>query len=96
MNTINLNLQELISEHEHLLNLLQESIVKFTKEYNEQLTELEKYKKIYYSRYGGINKIEYVMNEFKRGKLYDSHGRKVTNPKQALAIAMSEQRKYTH
>jgi hypothetical protein len=34
-------------------------------------------------------KIRLVMDEFKRGKLRSSSGKKVTNPKQALAIALS-------
>lgn len=38
------------------------------------------------------NKIATVMREFKRGKLKSSSGKKVKNPKQAIAIAISEQR----
>jgi hypothetical protein len=38
-------------------------------------------------------KIEKVMNEFKKGKLKTSSGAKVTDPKQAVAIAYSEARK---
>lgn len=38
------------------------------------------------------NKIATVMREFKAGKLKSSSGKKVTNPKQAMAIAISEQR----
>jgi len=34
--------------------------------------------------------IERVMHEFKHGELETSHGRKVRNPKQAIAIALSE------
>ena len=37
------------------------------------------------------NKIETVMHEYKVGSLKSSSGDKVTNPKQAIAIAMSEQ-----
>ena len=39
-------------------------------------------------------KVEKVMKEFKQGKLHSSskHGKIVTNPKQAMAIALSEQR----
>lgn len=40
------------------------------------------------------NKIKKVMKEFKKGKLNSSSGKIVTNKKQALAIALSEQRKY--
>ncbi len=36
------------------------------------------------------NKIGVVMHEFKEGELNSSSGRKVTNPKQAIAIALSE------
>lgn len=38
-------------------------------------------------------KIEKTMNEFKRGKLSDSHGHKVTNRKQAVAIGIDEARR---
>jgi len=36
-------------------------------------------------------KIEKVMNEYKEGELKTSYGKKVTNPKQAIAIAISEE-----
>ena len=36
------------------------------------------------------NKVQTVMGEFKEGKLESSSGKKVTNPKQAIAIALSE------
>jgi hypothetical protein len=38
----------------------------------------------------GQAKVGTVMREFKAGKLKSSSGSKVTNPKQAVAIAMSE------
>ncbi len=38
-------------------------------------------------------KVEESMHEFKRGKLKSSSGHKVTNPKQAIAIGLSEARK---
>jgi hypothetical protein len=40
-------------------------------------------------------KVKKVMDEFKHGKLHSGSkkGPKVTNPKQAIAIALSEQRK---
>lgn len=40
-------------------------------------------------------KVEIVMHEFKAGKLHSGSkkGKKVTNPKQAIAIALSESRK---
>jgi len=42
-------------------------------------------------------KTEKVMHEFKEGKLHSGskHGPEVTNPKQAIAIALSESRKAT-
>lgn len=42
----------------------------------------------------GQKKVEKVMGEFKHGELHSGfkHGPKVTNPKQAIAIAMSEKR----
>jgi len=36
------------------------------------------------------SKVKTVMHEFKSGKLKSSSGDKVTNPKQAVAIALSE------
>lgn len=40
-------------------------------------------------------KVKVVMEEFKKGELHSGSkkGPKVTNPKQAIAIALSEQRK---
>lgn len=38
----------------------------------------------------GKKKVEKVMREFKKGKLNSSSGSKVTNRKQAVAIALSE------
>ena len=38
------------------------------------------------------DKVRAVMKEFKEGKLKSSSGQKVTNPKQAIAIGLSEQR----
>ena len=38
----------------------------------------------------GQNKVRKVMDEFKSGKLKSSSGQKVTNPKQAIAIGLSE------
>ena len=37
-------------------------------------------------------KVSKVMREFKAGKLKSSSGQKVTNPKQGIAIALSEAR----
>lgn len=39
-----------------------------------------------------FSKVEKVMKEYKSGKLKSSSGKKVTNQKQAVAIALSEQR----
>jgi uncharacterized protein DUF6496 len=39
------------------------------------------------------DKVEVVMKEFKRGTLNSGSGAKVTNPKQAIAIGLSEARK---
>lgn len=38
------------------------------------------------------NKVKKVLGEFKRGKLRSGSGKKVTSRKQAVAIALSEQR----
>lgn len=40
----------------------------------------------------GMSKVGKVMGEFKRGTLKSSAGPKVTNPKQAVAIGLSEAR----
>lgn len=40
----------------------------------------------------GEKKVGKVMHEYKSGDLKSSSGEKVTNPKQAIAIAMSEKR----
>jgi hypothetical protein len=39
-----------------------------------------------------MDKVGKVMREFKEGKLKSSSGQKVTNPKQAIAIGISEQK----
>ena len=39
------------------------------------------------------SKVSVVMGEFESGKLKSSSGQKVTNKKQAIAIALSESRK---
>ena len=39
------------------------------------------------------SKVKKVMHEFKEGELHSSSGEKVSNPKQAIAIALSEQRR---
>lgn len=39
-----------------------------------------------------MNKVEKVMGEYKSGTLKSSSGQKVTSRKQAVAIALSEQR----
>ena len=40
-----------------------------------------------------MDKVEKVMGEYKRGKLKSSSGDKVKSRKQAVAIALSEQRR---
>ena len=42
------------------------------------------------ARRRGKPKVRVVMREFKRRTLKSSSGRRVTNPKQAIAIALSE------
>jgi hypothetical protein len=46
-------------------------------------------------RYGPAaqKSVEREMHEFKRGKLKSGSGKKVTNPKQAIAIGLSEARR---
>ncbi len=39
------------------------------------------------------DKVEQAMHEMKQGKLKSGSGKKVTNPKQAIAIGLSEARK---
>lgn len=39
------------------------------------------------------DKVEATMHEMKEGKLKSGSGKKVTNPKQAVAIGLSEARK---
>ena len=41
----------------------------------------------------GKGKVEKVMHEFKEGSLKSSSGKKVTNRKQAVAVALSEARR---
>jgi hypothetical protein len=41
---------------------------------------------------GASEKVEEVMHEMKEGKLKSGTGKKVTNPKQAIAIGLSEAR----
>ncbi|MEO6404210.1 MAG: DUF6496 domain-containing protein [Ferruginibacter sp.] len=41
---------------------------------------------------GSQDKVEKVMHEMKEGKLKSGSGQKVTNPKQAIAIGLSEAR----
>ncbi len=41
----------------------------------------------------GAAKVAKVMSEFKRGTLHSGAGPAVTNPKQAIAIALSEARR---
>jgi hypothetical protein len=89
---ISLDLKTLIEEHQHLLGLFQMMINELQKEYDEQSKELAEYQQIYGSGFNQ-DKVRYVMEEFKRGQLFTPCGRQVTNPKQAIAIALSEARK---
>lgn len=52
-------------------------------------------RKAHPKRKRGNDKVRVVMREFKEGKLYSSSGEKVTNRDQAIAIALSEQRRQT-
>ncbi len=58
--------------------------LRVSKRYVELLTKAQKSRK---------NKIATVMSEFKAGKLKSADGKTVTDPKQAMAIAISEQKK---
>lgn len=61
--------------------------VKSTERHPDKLgAGAKKRKKLHSSK----DKVEVVMHEFKHGKLHSGSGDKVTNPKQAVAIAMSE------
>lgn len=51
---------------------------------NDQMGQQQRFAK------GGQAKVGKVMHEFKAGKLKSSSGQKVTNPKQAIAIGLSE------
>ena len=42
------------------------------------------------------NKISKVMREYKAGTLKSSSGQRVTNPRQGIAIALSEARRAVH
>jgi Family of unknown function (DUF6496) len=54
---------------------------------NEEDNEMPKYGK------KAQKTVEETMHEFKEGKLKSGSGKKVTNPKQAIAIGLSEARK---
>lgn len=41
-----------------------------------------------------MDKVKKVMEEYAKGQLKSSSGKKVTNRKQGIAIALSEERKY--
>lgn len=91
--SIELKRSEVIKEHEHLCKLLNTTIKNLQKEYDKQFNELIEYKK---SNKGGNikkNKIEVTMHEFKLKKLKDPRGKQIKSPKQAIAIALAQQRK---
>jgi hypothetical protein len=96
MSTLTFDKNDIIKEHERLTKLLKKiseqlKIIndQLKKEYEEQNNELREYKEKKGKGYKE-DKIHKVMHEFKEGKLKTSHGKTVTNPKQAVAIAFSE------
>jgi len=66
---------------------------KFTKPFKKEVKRDEKMAKVKSPK--GKAKVEKVMKEFKSGKLHSGSkkGPKVDNPKQAIAIALSEARR---
>lgn len=73
-------------------------VTKTTKKSPKRIKKLKKVMKKRVSRISkspkGHDKIKIVMEEFKEGALKSGKSdKKVTNPKQAIAIALSEQRK---
>jgi len=60
---------------------------------NKRYLELDTFSKMAYGGSVDNDKIRKVMHEFKVGKLYSSSGDKVTDRKQAIAIALSEARR---
>jgi hypothetical protein len=80
---------KMISEHAHLVKLLKQTSNILNKEMVKQSKELKEYRKG-----GKINKVHLVMSEFKKGNLISSSGRKVIKPKQAIAIALNQNRRY--
>jgi len=93
-----MSLDEFLEEHKRLTDLLktcvsglQDELINQTKEMNRYMLKNSKSK-----RGGGIgsNKIRIVMREFKNGILRSKSGKIVKNPKQAIAIALSEQKRY--
>ena len=66
-------------------------------EFDNKVNDLKEHPELlkYFLKHGGqtteqSNKISKVMHEFNDGKLKTSHGQVVTDPKQAIAIALSE------
>ncbi len=89
--------QDMIKEHTRLTNVLKHGSSKqLHKEYDEQNSELKEYKmenKLGKKKKIKDSKVEKVMHEFKTGKLKDGHGKLVTEYDQAMAIALSEQKR---
>lgn len=99
-------LTDILDDEAKKLNKLEKSVRAAEKRYekqaerHEEIAELFGYliRNLRRSHKGGgfenkIGKIGYVMREFKKGDLYSSSGRPVTDPRQALAIALSENRR---
>lgn len=76
------NLVQEVKEKEKI----QKSIVTISNAYlDEKLSE-----DVFEKALKGQDKVAFVMKEFKEGRLKNSHGKTVTDRKQAIAIAMSE------
>ena len=71
-----------LGEGTHLANLKKKLILRHS---NKLGAGAKKRKSLH-----GKEKIEVVMHEFKRGTLHSGSGDIVSNPKQAIAIALSE------
>lgn len=84
--------KDLITEHKRLVKVLESPSHKDDKEEaKKQKKELEEYEKEFEKADDeGKKKMKKVMDEWKSGKLKSSSGDKVTDQKQAIAIAYSE------
>jgi len=85
--TVKMDKKEFVDEHKHLVDVLNsDSKEDDKKEAKDQERELEEELK----KAKDDPKVSKVMKEFGEGKLKSSSGEKVTNRKQAIAIAMNE------